>query len=274
MAARLRILDKNLVRSATITASSQVGNMLASNLKKPNKSSVWRGSTKVETLTLRWATPVTLSCLVLAFCNLSPTGTVRVRGTNDTTQATFDTTAKIACVAPGVTPDGMTDAEGTAAYAYGGGNTAISWFTPISVHVITIDIVDNSNLQGYIEVAMLMVGAYWSPARNPSWGAGLTRVDRSKNQVMESGTLKSNRGTRSKKLSLNLNNMEEGDRAYMDDMLARVGTTGVILACLFPESADPKIEQAHTVVGKVSALSAMTMPYWNASNAPLEIEQV
>ena len=80
MAANFRMIYDNAARRATVTASSQASASLSpSNLFTSIKSQVWRATGETERLTSTWPTLETIGGAALAFTNLSPTATFRLR---------------------------------------------------------------------------------------------------------------------------------------------------------------------------------------------------
>lgn len=76
----LRIVTKNALRSASsFTASSTAGALVVSNLIAAVKSTLHRFTGTRGSYRATWAAPTRIGCVALPFCNLSPTATMRVR---------------------------------------------------------------------------------------------------------------------------------------------------------------------------------------------------
>lgn len=186
----------------------------------------------------------------------------------------YDSGAVLACPAPSVALRGFTPAQASSAYAYGGGAYARHWLlTQTPARGLAVDIADSGSLQGYIEAAGLVAGAYWSPLKNADYGASLQPTDTGEN-YRSGGDLRSDAGTRSRKLSLQLSSMSAADRSSFLDIVRGCGTSWPMLVSLLPEAEDLSLERDHTVYGKLSSISAMTMSYFANYAAPLEIEEV
>ena len=272
----LRIVSDNAADRGTTTVSASVGNFVAANLKNDIKSAVWRVTGTTGTISTSWTTAETVSCVVLPFCNLTPTATIRVRGYSDTagTVQVIDSTALLACPAAAIALRGFTALAAQSAYAYGGGAYARVYITPTSVKKIVIDLVDTANTAGYIEVSRLVAGAYWSPTYNADWGAGATAVDTGKNVRTDGGDLISDRGTRNTKLTLNLSSMPAADRTSLLKILVANGISNPLFISVFPANADLELERDSQVYGKLSTVAAMTLPMFNSYAIPLEIEGI
>jgi len=180
-----------------------------------------------------------------------------------------------ACPAAAVKLRGLTPAQAASAYAFGGGAYARHWLpAQRSALGVAIDISDPDNLQGYIEASRLVMGEYWSPVNNPDYGASMTIMDASKHYRTDSGDLCTAIGTRARKMPLQLSGLPAADRTALADILRSNGMSGVMLISLFPESLDLELERDHTIFGKLSSVSSMSMPYCDAYSVPLEIEEI
>jgi len=267
--ANLRIIYDNAANRATLTASSQAGALGPAYLKTDTKSEILRSVGTSQTITATWPTPELGGAVVLPFCNLTSTATIRVRGyalPSDATP-TFDTGAVPACLyAPLNIPDWGTLPAGVNAFTYGGGTYGRAWFGITSFRQLTIDLVDVNSPAGYIDLARLVVGTYWSPENNADYGAGVTPMDTTAQYRTDSGDQKVDRGTLYRKLSVPLGSMTPLDRANSWRVMRGAG--------LFPEDDDPELEQSHEVYGRLSALSAITTPVYQRYATTIEIEEI
>lgn len=278
----LRIIYDNVVdlTTTTITASTTGGSTSTANLKKDTKSLVWRsasGSTQA-TITVTLATPTIIGGVALPFCNLTSTATIRVYGYSGATLK-FDTGNVYACPYQqlglwnwGSLPLGVN------AYSYGGGTYGRCWI-PASVQTgctsLDITITDSANTSGYIELSRLVVGSYWSPAHNTSFGLSATTKDLSSHQRTESGDLITNRGIKFNSLNFDLNWLTPADRLDFNRIVKGNGLPKPLFISLFPDnSSDWEKEQAHQIYGKLSQLSAIQHPIFDTYSTQLEIEGI
>ena len=274
----LRILYDNAAdRNLTLTASTTAGTLAASNLLTDIKSQVWRSTGTSATLTATWANAELIGCVALPFCNFTSTATIRVRGYTNVGDATplFDTGTVLACA---YAPFGLWDwglaPLGVNAFSYGGGAYANVWISPNWVKQLVIDLIDTANTKGYLEAARLVTGAYWSPALNADYGAAVTVVDNSTHLRSDAGDLMTDTGTRTRKMTFSLSQMASADRAKMMSILKGNGMPKPMYVSLYPESSDPVLEQDHQVYCKLSANSAVSVPFFNVYAAPLELEEM
>lgn len=272
----LRIVSDNAADRTTLSASTTAGALVAANLLTDEKADVWRATGTSATLTGTTATAESAACVHLPFCNLSPTATIRVRLYSDTagTSQVLDTGTVLACPAAAIALRGWTALQAASAYAYGGGAHARIWFASTLWKRYVIDIVDTNNLQGYIEAARLVIGPYWTPTFNAEYGAGLLPVDSTTNYRTEAGSLKSDGGTYSWKVSLNLPALVPADRTAAINILRANGKRWPLLLSLFPQNADLELERDNTVWGKLTELSALTVSTLNRYALPVEIESI
>lgn len=276
----LRIVADNAADRTTLTASTTAGAYAVANLLTDIKSDVWRAIGTSATLTGTTTVTETASCVHLPFCNLSPTATIRVRLYSDTagTVLVLDTTTlqpgALACPAAAITLRGWTATQATSAYAYGGGAYARIWFASTGWRRCVIDIVDTANLQGYIEAARLVIGAHWSPSNSFDYGASMQAADASTTYRTDAGDLRSDGGTSTRKLSVNLPNMLPADRTTFINILRSCGRRWPILLSLFPQNADLELERDHAVYGKFGDIPAMTLASLNRYAVQIPIEEI
>nr|WP_314606570.1 hypothetical protein [uncultured Janthinobacterium sp.] len=201
---------------------------------------------------------------------------VRPAGYIDTWQTYgYDSGMVPACPAAAVVVDGFTPLQAASAYSNGGGAYARHWLSaPVPALGMAIDIKDPANLQGYVEAVRLVAGAYWSPANNPDYGASVTIMDASTHTRTAAGDLWTDAGTRARKMPLQLSALPAADRTELFGIMRRNGMTGAMLVSLFPESADLELERDHTIFGRLSSVSAMSIPYFDLYSMPLEIEEL
>jgi len=274
----LRIVyDNALTRHNTLAASTVAGTLVVENLLTDTKSAVWRSTVTSATLTVTWAATETIGCVAMPFCNFTSSATIRVRCYTNVGDGSpvFDSTPILACpyVAPPVASWGNYPA-GVNSFSYGGAVYACAWFDEVPCKKIVIDLADGGNSDGYIEASRLVLGGYWSPAINPSYGAALAIQDTSKHFRNDAGDLMTDVGARSRKLTMSLNDMRAADRAQLTNILRGNGLTMPIFVSLFPEDSDTGLEAAHQIYGKLSSLSAITITGFDRYALAVELEEV
>lgn len=280
----LRILHDNAADRALLTASSQAGALGPANLQRDSKSAVLRATGTVQTITATWPTQEAIACVALIFTNLTSSARMRVRGyATPDGELVLDTGSIFPCPAAvhgsfpwGVLPLGWNayKSGGANTWARGGGADGVTWFAPVRVRQLVIDVSAPQSPDGYVEISRLVAGDYWSPECNAEYGAQLQMQDSSEDYRTAAGDLKTAMGTSSDKLSIQLAHLTPLDRARFMRILRESGKGRAMLFSLFPENPDPLLEQDHMLYGKASNLDAVAMPYYDTYSAPLQIEGI
>ena len=276
--ANLRILHDNAAnRVSSLSASTTSGSLAAANLLTDRKAEVHRATATSVTYTATWASPELMSMVALAFANYTSTATIRVRAYTLAADASpaVDTGAVLAC---GYSPLGLwpwgTVPLGVNAFSYGGGTYGRAYFTAGAYEKLVIDIVDVDQPAAYVEASRLIVGAYWAPEYNPGYGATARVNDTTANSRSQSGDLRSDVGTVSRSLPVDLERIVPTDRARLWNILRGSAKSGPVFISLFPEDDDPELEQAHQLYGKLASDLAISHPMFGNFSAPLEVEEV
>lgn len=297
----LRIIYNNVVdlSTTTILASSTAGSTSVDNLKIDSKSKIWRSSYKRANLIVTLSEPKTIGGIVLPFCNLSPTATIRVMGYANTVTLTHDNTTPSAPTitvggtgtTPIITTGWITAAPyqvldlwnwgtvplGVNTYSYGGGTYArvyVPTAQQTAVSKISIEIIDDSNTAAYLEASRLVMGAYWSPKYNTSFGLSFAVKDLSSHSRTEAGDLNTIRGVRYNSLNFDLKYMDANDRSRFLEIVRGNGLPRPLFISLFPEDADHDKEQQHQVYGKLAQLSPIQHPIFEMYSTQIEIEEI
>ena len=279
----LRILHDNAVDRAVLTASSQAGALGPANLQRDERSAVLRAVGTSVMITATWPTQELIACVAPIRTNMNSSARMRVRGYERVGDATpvIDTGVVLPCPeAPlgdspfGYLPLGWNGYTwgGVNTWARGGGSDGVAWFEPVSVRQLVIELSSVDNPDGYIEVSRLVAGMYWAPEYNPSYGASLAAVDTSEGYRTAAGAAKTNVGTRHRLLNINLELLTRLDRARLARIVDECGAMRPLLCSLFPEHADPVLEQQHMVYGRVANIDAISASSFDIYSAPLQIE--
>jgi hypothetical protein len=125
-----------------------------------------------------------------------------------------------------------------------------------------------------VEASRLICGAYWSPEYNPGYGATARVNDTTANSRSQSGDLRSDVGTVSRSLPVDLERIVPTDRARLWNILRGSAKSGPVFISLFPEDDDPELEQAHQLYGKLASDLAISHPMFGNFSAPLEVEEI
>ncbi|MGE0155106.1 MAG: hypothetical protein AB7R90_21005 [Reyranellaceae bacterium] len=163
---------ENLLRLATVSASSEAGGLPLSNaIADPHGGTVWRALASTVTVSAAWATSVPLRAFALARTSLSPLARLYIRLSN---------------VAPG-------DAEAWDSDWLAGDVEPgfAQWVlvieAAISARYMQLDIVDPGNASGYIDTGFLWAGDAFETVFNPVWGLAVGHDDPSQGRASLGG---------------------------------------------------------------------------------------
>lgn len=183
-----------------------------------------------------------------------------------------DTGVALACPAPAIVLEGWSAVKSASAYAHGGGAFARAWFPLTAFKWFAIDLVDTNNLQGYIEAAQLVLGAYWSPTYNAS-SASATNVDATTHYRTDAGDLLSHASTIHKRIPIELEYMPAEDRAALARIL-RGSRAHPVFFSLYPGHPDLELERDNTMIGKRMSDSEIAVQAAIRYGTKLELESI
>lgn len=277
MANRVRILSDNIADRGTVSAGSAA--ITADYLKTDEKTEAWRSAATVTStnVSVSWTTAESVSMVAFPFCNFSPTATIIVQLYSDTAGTVLVYTSPSTLCSPSAATKvaGLTMAQSSSAYNYLGGTSAVVYF-PLRTDVkkVVINIVDTSNLQGYLEAARLVVGAYYTPVYDAEMGASININDTTTTMRSDAGSLKRDMGTKSKGITFDLSTMQASDRLNIWRIVSYCGVSYPVWISLYPENTDKNLEHAYTVFGCFSKMSGISAKAVGVFGTSLEIEGV
>ncbi len=268
----MRLIYSNEIDSATITASTTAGSLVASNMQNEYKGKVHRSTGTSVTYTCTWGTTKTVGGVALPATNLTGSATIRVRLYDQTgTRLLSDSGTVYACPGNNIELWNWNMPLNANAFIFGGASKSVVWFdSHYAVDKIIIDLVDTTNPAGYIDCSRIVAGIYWEPTYNVSNGLNVTLADMSENSRNASGDLLSNRGAIYDTLEFDFDVLVEQDKIKLLQILRKIGTSNNILISIFPDS-NSLIEQQHLIYGKRSNSSVSTKLYGIYSHA-MQIE--
>jgi hypothetical protein len=264
------------ILGVTVTASSEVGDMVAENLTNSFKSRIWRASTTSAILTIELGNPTTIRCVALPFTNLTNAATMRVRGYTLITDvvAVFDTTALPCCPYSSREAFGWdTNMPGLATFTRGGGVYASLFFTGASVSKLVIDLADSTNPLGYIEAASLLVGDYWEPLYGTPRSIQMGYEDTSINTRSASGDMLSEIQPLNKKMTFPLTTFTEDDRQTLMRILRNNSKTHPLYISAMTGLGE-NLEQEYQIYGKLTDNQLLTLQNITKFNSTITISEV
>lgn len=270
----LRILHDNaLSRTATLTANTTSGSLVAANMQTEVKTAVHRTTGTTAAYTMTWTNLESIGGVALPATNLTSSATIRVRLYSDTVGTTqiADSGTISACPSNALGLHGWTGAINANAFPYGGASKVAVWFsTHYNARRCVIDVVDTTNPAGYIDCARVVVGPYWEAPVNAKYGVTSSPVDMSSTSRSESGDQFTRRGAMYETLSLSLQELPEASRSTLLKILRSVGSYRNIFVSLLP-GAGAQVEQDYMIYGKRSS-SPISYDFFNTFSNQLEIE--
>lgn len=298
----LRAIYKNLVdlSSTTLTASSTASaSTTVANLKSDAKSVVWRSATSTTTLTKAnlvvnfGSSASVVGGVILAFTNLSSQVTVRVRGYTGSAPTLGGTVDVPVISATGVLVFDTGHVAGLQPQGLGEWNWGLSVLGPtaypdksyVRVWVpqlmqlpctsIVIEIIDPYNVNKYVEVSRVIVGQYWSPQYNTSYGLGTKVNDLTTSERAESGDLITINGAIYNSMTFDLKYLSKKDRVDFNTLVKSIGTKKPVFISLFPDNtSDTGKEQMYQMYGKLSQLFGIEHPIFDMYSSQVELEEV
>lgn len=162
---------------------------------------------------------------------------------------------------------------------FGADRNCIRAFVPSASQVlaryIVVEVMDLVNSSGYIEASRLIVGPYWTPIYNTSYGMSSSIKDTSTNERTESGDLITTNGVVYKTLNFDMNWMTKADKDEMIKLLKIAGSRRGIFVSLFPDNSDDYgKENLYQIYGKLLPNSGITHPYLDTFATQIEVEEV
>ena len=250
----MRLVYDNRADSATITASTTSGSLVASNLANNAPELVWRATNKQPTITLTWAAAQPVEAVAVAWTNLTAAATITFRVFAETADVTPARTATVTAGSAGV-------------------GSVYSTFFPTGttgkkVEVYISDTTNGANVQ----VGRVIVGPTLRPARGVRPGAGLSVSDRSNVSRSESGILRVEQAGTYRTLSVQFDMMEPAEaNAYL--LLMRGGAGRVVFATIFPDPLHPH-HHTHSLLGRPTSGYEQTLAEMGLSSGTMTFEEI
>lgn len=270
MASNLRIIHENKLNLFSIAASSEEPLLTTNNLYSSFKSDVWRSTSTTATLQLSSLSSTSISCVVLAFTNLTSTSTIRVRLFQEVLGALLYDSGVTSVI-----PSDISSQGGVNTFSRGGGGYAVVYTPKTTCKQIVIDITDSNNPSNYIEASFIIVGDYFSPSMPVSFGGLKAGYDDStKQNRTETGDSIIDIGSLRKCIDIDLNLLTKDDMNSLWSILRKIGSASPIFISVTPDSED-KIEEYYlNIYGRISKLSMLSYSAYNQGGLPLSIEEI
>lgn len=190
----MSIISNDIIKTASLTASTTAAGYSVNNLKNDKKSSVWRSTTITSQVITAIFSNSSCSAVGIAFANLIANSTIRVQFFSDTggvTQVADSGVITISAVHP--PPAGFTS-NNAPSFAYGGGN---HFFVDLGATytIRRIDVTLNNpggGTDAFIDVCRIVAGVA-DKVRGMLYGASVKMDDETQLNISESGDVIVNR---------------------------------------------------------------------------------
>lgn len=266
LVSNLRIIYANLADQAVLSASSTAGGLGVANLRTERKGEPHRSVSTSVTFTLTWSAAQVLSGVAIPACNLTPTATMRVQAWDAEAGGVqlLDTGVVAACPGQTVTSADWGQPVTAALFSFAASKVA-TWFTETTgVRRLQIDLADSGNPAGFLDCSRLVVGRYWSPSKNASYGARFGFDEGSEVTRTDAGGICVDSSPLLESMSFSLDEMTMDDRTEISRITRIAGGHRPILVALVPEGADAGLIQETMIYGvrKLSLVSMLSPGIW------------
>lgn len=125
-----------------------------------------------------------------------------------------------------------------------------------------------------VSVSRLIIGNYWSPTYNTSYGVQIGVQDNTDYIRLQSGDLYSVLGSRNKTMQFDLQYLTDTDKNYLFDIMRSVSKTKPIFVSVFPGSSDLEQEQLYSIYGRVSTPASISYAMFSMYSSQLQLEEI
>lgn len=236
--ARIRILARNIVDTATASASPAMSTTLpVTNLQRQTERARTARTTGLSSqdIKLTWSANQKANMLAVTRHNWSSSATLRTLGYSDaawTTGNGLDTTALAAWSTSGLATDWDVYTEAD----FKGYRNSAQYFSEFTdVRSAIARIADGSNSDGYIEQTRLWMGKYFEFSYNPpGGGVDLELMDGSIAGRADDGSHIVDKRWKARQLTLNLENIPDADLPSVFAILRYLGLDRECFVSLYP----------------------------------------
>lgn len=251
----MRIVSDIWSDDGTITASSAAGSMTAAKLQNSQPSDVWRSTNAtVQTLSGNLGNLLSVSAFCLYNHNLDSAATIRVELATDSgfTNKLRDETISLGALDEGLGQGGL----GTSGLGGFSGDSwqqtfTISWFAPVLVQYWRITLTNTGNADGYLQAGRLILGRYWSPTLNLSYGYRMGWREQTQQRRTRGGALRSDTRPAYRVATGLLQWMDASEESTILDVQFFRGKRKDLLFSGYPEDGTV-LEQKHTILGRLT----------------------
>jgi hypothetical protein len=224
-----------------------------------------------------WASAKALSACVLYRTNLTSQATWRLQCWDAVGQSgnlVYDSTTVKALPALGFGefPFG-TIPWGASVFTGWGKPFAVLWFPPTLVRSFRLTLSDTGNPDGYIEAKRLVLGSYFEPSINVSYGVDCRWESDSEQARTQGGSIRTDRRAIYRVLTGALGWLSAAERARWMEIARRAELSSEIFVSVFPE-AGASTERDYAMLGKFTKMPSLNHHRVDLWGSQFEISEV
>lgn len=152
---------------------------------------------------------------------------------------------------------------------FGGGKYIAKYYT-LASNTTSFTVTFSSS----VKVSKFIVGNYWSPTYNTSFGVQVGYEDASSSERLQSGDLYTTVAPRNKTLQFDLQYLDESDKFQLFDILRSCGKVTPMFVSIFPEDTDKQKEQMYSIYGKLSNLNAISYSMYTIYTSSIQLQEI
>lgn len=269
------IIADDVIKDATLAATSVESGFSVDNLKNNKRSSTWRSTAITsQTITATWAAAQTVDAVGIAFANFLVDSTVQVKLYTDTGDPSPVVDSGVKTVDFVYPPPAGFDANNLASFAYGGGNYYFLTLTPAAIKKIEVILVNPSGADAYIEAARIVAGDSVTIASGMSFGANVGFNDLTQYSRTDGGNAIVDRRPVSKKISIDLSTLSTSERAAMQQIIRRNGLHTPVFISAYDSALQEASKTDFMICGYLKDLNEMSLDSAVHSSLNLVIEEI
>lgn len=275
MSVGFKIIARDSIRTASLSATSEAVGFTVDNLAADNKSTIWRStSLSTQTITATWVNAQNLAAVGMAFTNLIVGSTVQIKlYTNSGDPSPVFQTSPITVNFAYSIPIGQTTI-GFDSFPHGGGNYFFTSFDQQTVEKIEVTITSTSNPDGVMEIARLVSGPVIDIVNGADFGSVVSYDDNIISKRPDSGDLIADEGVCFKNIQFELGDLNPSDKSMINNMSKGVGKNVPIFVSgqdLSPVLHDEKSFQIYGNLNNDVSISTMSYNKHTTSLSIIEI---
>ena len=275
----IRIVTSNVSDVSTLSSADFVATLPASNLQVEGRARVARtvNATGTKTINGTLAAASIVGSCVLYNHNLTSQATWRLRMWDAAGQAgnlVYDsgTAAAMPAIGWGEFGWGLLPWGGSVFTGWGAAYS-VFWFPPVGALSFRLEFTDPLNPAGYLQAKRLLIGPYFEPAVNVSYGLQLYWDDNSEQRRTQGGSLRTDARVRYRCLKADLGHLSTAERAVAVETLRQIALRTETFVSVFPGSGGAQ-ERDYSLLGKFTSMPQFTHGQPGSHSAQLAFEEV